>query len=147
MAIDLTARAREGGWELPEFWTVQADTSHDYDATPMDYDCYTPAQVAAWERDEWSFVVVSVWVEDEHGRMWGNSVLGGVESGWLPLTDEDDTVTGQTYIDPLGDTPAQYSVIREHDMIDEALRDAARELEEFGTPVLREPAGVTVVGL
>jgi hypothetical protein len=38
-------------------------------------------------------------------------------------------------------------VIREHDMIGEALREAVKELERFGAPVLSEPAGVTVTGL
>ena len=145
--VDVTTRATDGGWQLPEFWTVAAEISPDYDTRPTDFDCYTPAQVAAWERDEWQFVVVSVFVEDADGREWGRDVLGGVEYGSFVLTDEQDNVTGADDVDPLADKPGEYSVIREHDMIGEALRDAVRQLESFGTPVLREPDGSKVTGL
>jgi hypothetical protein len=73
--------------------------------------------------------------------------IGGTEYGDYVMTDEDDTVTGHTWIDPLNAPIGEYNVVREYDLIGEALRDAVAELERFGTPVLVEPAGDTVTGL
>lgn len=135
--VDVTERAIAGGWVLPNGWTVNADISPDYSIMDpyQEFDCYTLAQVDAWRRDEWRLVVVSVWVEDASGREWGRDVLGAVEYGTIPITDDTGTVLGHDCCDPLTDNPAEYSAIREHDMIGNALRDAVQCLEEFGTPV------------
>lgn len=144
---DVTQRAIDGGWTLPPFWTVTAEISPDYDASPMDYDCYTPHQVEAWRNDAWTFVVICVFVEDASGRQWGSSVLGGTEHGWFTSTDEEDNVISESFCDALTDKPGEYSVIREHDMIREALEDAVSALADFGTPVITSPDGITVTGL
>lgn len=144
--VDLTDRAVEGGWTLPEGWTVQADADEDNAVDTLEGDCYTPAQVAAWLADEWGYVFVSVWVQDATGREWGHAGLSLVEAGLFTMTDDDDNVIGTAWLDPLTD-PGEYSPIREHDMIGEALRDAVAELERFGTPVITEPEGATVTGL
>jgi hypothetical protein len=141
---DVTDRATAGGWVLPDGWTVKVDISPD-DLT-LDYwddEVYSEYQTRAWENGDWQFVIVSVWVEDAAGREWGRDVLGGVEAGDFPSEDGDTS----TWIDPLADKPAEYSVIREHDMIRGALVDTVRQLEEFGTPVIAEPEGVTMTGL
>lgn len=141
---DVTDRAIAGGWVLPDGWTVTAELSYDHDRVlPSEYDCYSDAQITAWRNDEWGFGVVCVFVEDDHGRDWGRAIIGGVEYGHLPNEDGTDS----TFVDPLEDVPASYSVIREGDMIGEALRDAVERLEGFGTPVLVEPDGPTVSGL
>jgi hypothetical protein len=134
---DLTDRATEAGWTLPEGWTVQAEAIPDeYLGHPRDEygtDGYDEEQCAAFDRGDWSWCYVHVAVRDAQGRDWGSNGIGGVEWGELP---------GAGWIDPLEDTPRSYSVIREHDMIAEALRDALKSLEAFGDPhgLIREPA-------
>lgn len=134
--IDVTDRAISGGWTLPDGWSVRADTSPDYDTGPVDDEGLTRTQHVTYDQGDWEYVVVSVWVQDNAGREWGRSVIGGVEAGSYTMTDEDDNVTGQVFIDPLEDAHP----IRDHDMIGEALREAVAGLERFGTPVLVEPA-------
>lgn len=137
---DVTDRAVSGGWTLPDGWTVTADISPDHDTNPSaDYDCYTSQDISAWRNDDWLFVVIGVFVQDDNGRDWGRSIMGGCEHGWITSTDEHDNVTGGTYVDALADPPGEYSPIREYDMIAEALRDASAELERFGTPIIVEP--------
>lgn len=150
---DLTERATAGGWTLPDGWSVKADLSYDPYTTPddlgMPVEDHDPEDqdhermIREWfERDDWAYGVVSVWVQDNTGREWGRSVLGGVEMGTYPNADGSSV-----FIEPLEDNPGEYSIIREHDMIGEALREAVKELERFGSPVLVEPAGVTLTGL
>lgn len=134
---DVTQRAIDGGWTLPPFWTVTAEISPDCDSSPDEFDCYSPDDITAWRNDEWRFVVVCVFVEDADERLWGNATLGGVEHGCLDQVD----------IDALTDKPGEYSVVREHDMIREALEDAVSALADFGTPVITSPDGITVTGL
>lgn len=145
--VNITDRAVAGGWVLPDGWTVQADLTRDdaINDPATEYgegSAFGPVQVAAWQRDDWAFGVVSVFVSDGHGREWGSSVLGAVVFGDFP--DDDGNVTT---ILPLDDKPAEYSVIREYDMIGEALREAVKSLESFGSPVITEPPGTTVTGL
>lgn len=47
-------------------YTIRATVHADYDSTPEDFGCYTPAAIAAWSRNEWQFVgiVLSVWVDE-----------------------------------------------------------------------------------
>lgn len=152
---DLTARATAGGWVLPEGWTVQADLSYDDAITgPDDYMSVEDEEpeyqdharmVREWfARGDWGYGVVSVWVQDAAGREWGQSVIGGIEMGTYPNEDGSSV-----FIEPLEDTPGEYNVIREYDMIGEALRDAVKALQAFGDPhgLIREPAGELVTGL
>jgi hypothetical protein len=72
----------------------------DYDAKPTDYDCYTPKQVTAWGDDRWQFVgVVVSALLDGLDPEWFTASLWGIEYGSLPLTDEADNLTGETYDD------------------------------------------------
>lgn len=144
--VELTERAIAGGWTLPEGWKVFADITHDDAIVDLakEYDCYSERQITAWRNDDWMFVFVSVWVEDNSGRQWGQFGIGGLEYGDVPGY-EDDALDYS--LNPLEDIPGEYAPIREHDMIGEALRDAVKALDEFGTPVLCEPAGTTMTGL
>ena len=63
-------------------------------------DCYTPAQIAAWSRDDWLYVGVIVTpviggtdITASEQSLWGN------EYGDFLLTDEDDNTTGRRRID------------------------------------------------
>jgi hypothetical protein len=96
MSIDWSEKER------PDGWTVRAELHPDTRVTPDDYDCYTPSQKAAWRADDWGFVVVVVTVSRE-GVELGSAALGGCEYGHLPLTAEDDTVTGEIFANPLHD--------------------------------------------
>jgi len=145
--VDLTERATAAGWILPDGWTVHADLTYDDHTAPDDFmsvDDHEPEyrdherMIREWfHRGDWGYGVVAVFVQDARGRDWGCSILGGVEMGTYPNSDGTST-----FIEPLEDTPGEYSVIREHDMIAEALRAAVRELAAFGDPhgLIREPA-------
>lgn len=132
--VDVTDRATAAGWVLPDGWTVKADMTPD-DIHPIDDDeGLTSRQIEAWRQDEWWYVVVSVWVQDADGRKWGHDSLGAVAYGTLPNTDEHDEIQGEPLdIHPLTDSHP----IQEYDMIGNALRDAVKQLEQFGTPVMR----------
>ena len=127
-----TARAREAGWQLPEGWTVVAEVCDDDTPThPRDeYDCYSEDDLTAYDRGDWRFVYVHVSVQDEDGHQWGASGIGGTEYGTLPDAG---------FVDPLSDTPGEYNVVREYDLIAEALRDAQGTLERFGSPEITLP--------
>lgn len=144
---NLTERAIAAGWILPDSWTVHADLTYDDATTPDDYTSVEDHEpeyrdhermIREWfDRGDWGYGIVAVFVQDAHGRDWGRAILGSVEMGTYPNADGTST-----FIEPLEDTPGEYSVIREHDLIAEALRDAVRELEAFGDPhgLIREPA-------
>jgi hypothetical protein len=139
--VDLTERAIAGGWTLPDGWTVTAESWHD-DAVQdigKEFDCYSDEDITAWCNSEWWIEGITVSVQDDAGRDWGVSSVGGFEAGQMPGVSE--------WLDPLEDKPAHYSPIREHDMIGEALREAVKALESFGSPVLTEPTGVNYSGL
>lgn len=140
-SIDLTDRAIAGGWTLPEHWTVTAESWDDDTVQRLEdeFDCYSPEDIDAFYAGAWGFAGVTVSVQDDAGRQWGQSTVGGFEVGQLPGTNE--------WLNPLDDKPGQYSPIREHDMIGEALCEAVKALESFGSPVLTEPTGVNYSGL
>lgn len=94
------------------------ETSPDYEARPNDFDCYTPRQIAAYEADEWNFVVVSVELHDE------TEYLGGVESGHYLMTDEDDIGDERVWLSPEED-----STILD-DMCDELVARLAADTEK-----------------
>lgn len=139
---DVTERAIAGGWVLPDGWTVTAEISPDYDIdADKEYDCYTPTQLVAWHNNDWQFVMVCVFVQDADGRDWGRSIVGSVEHGYLPMTNDADELISEafSFTDALESAPGMYGPVREYDMIGEALRDATAELERFGTPIIVEP--------
>jgi len=133
--VDLTDRARAGGWILPDGWSVKADLTYDDRLHPAhDGDWATPDQVRAWSQGTWEYTTVSVWVQDRRGREWGSAALSGLVYGGLPRAG---------FCDPLTD-----DTIAEHDMIREALEDAVSNLEDFGTPAISQaPSDITVTGL
>lgn len=70
--------------------------THDTDVRPTDYDCYTPADVAAWGRDEWCYVVVKVAaIIPGFDVSESDDYLGGVEyapagyAGFTATIDDD----------------------------------------------------------
>lgn len=147
--VDVTDRAVAGGWTLPKGWAVVADTTHDGTVTDLmaefgkDSAYDHPEIVASWLRDDWYFVVVSVYVRDDQGREWGHALLGGVEAGSFPWFDAEGNVSWLSTINPLTDPHP----IADQDMIGQALRDAVVALAAFGTPVIVEPAGTHYSGL
>jgi hypothetical protein len=58
-------------------WRIRLEP--DWDTKPTEFDCYSEADIIAWKRDEWRYVVAIVNDEDTGVR----SVLGGVEYGQL----------------------------------------------------------------
>jgi hypothetical protein len=79
-------------------WHVTLDYDEYYSAP--EGDCYTPRQVDAYRRGDWSYVIVGVspivgGVELDDLT----ETLGCVEYGTFTLTDEDDNVTGTLDID------------------------------------------------
>lgn len=71
----------------------------DLDSSPDDADCYTATQKAAWARDEWSYVGVIVTpVVNGTELLDFDDSLWGLEYGDFTMTDEDDNVTGRTWL-------------------------------------------------
>ena len=70
----------------------------DDDASPCDYEDYTPRQVKEWEEGEWQFagVLVSLDIPGLDAG-WPGASLWGTGYGDMPLTTEDDELTGQAY--------------------------------------------------
>jgi hypothetical protein len=70
----------------------------DDDLSPCDYEDYTPRQVKAWEEGEWQFagVLVSLGIPGLDDG-WPGASVWAVEYGNVPLTTEDDELTGQAY--------------------------------------------------
>lgn len=138
--VDVTDRAKAGGWGLPDGWTVRAEISPDNDSHPDHFDCYDAVQVQAWRDDAWRFVVLSVHVEDADGRQWGASVVGANEYGRFPLVQEEGDYQ-DAYPNPFGE-------LAESDMINEALKDAVESTERFcDAEKITEPTGVNYSGL
>jgi len=90
--------------ELPthDGFSLRAEKIYDEDSRPSDYECYTPKQVAAWERDEWEFVGLVVTASVENVEL-GSSSLWSIESGRFVCTDDNDNVTEIRNCDPLYD--------------------------------------------
>ena len=57
-------------------FTVHIAVTRDEDASPFDADCYTPADIAAWRRDEWIFVTYT-YTATRHGVELGRTSIGG----------------------------------------------------------------------
>lgn len=97
-------------------WTIRVGTEPDDVSSVADADCYTPAQIAAWKADEWSFVGCVVTAERE-GIELGRAALWSMESGYWTYTDQDDRVLGHGYVGPYTEAV--------DDLIAEAIADAA----------------------
>jgi hypothetical protein len=130
-ALDLTARAEKAGWTLPDGWEVEGFADHDPDVEPTDYDCYDQETIDEFNAGEWTYVYVGVQVLDENGETRGSAGIGGVEHGRM----------GELYLDALDLDNGRYSPILEYGLIDEALEDAARELERLGRAAITKKVG------
>ncbi|MEV4454454.1 hypothetical protein [Microbispora sp. NPDC049633] len=65
--------------------TYRVDVYPDTDATPNDADCYSPADIAAWRRDDWHFVGVVVTPIVNGVEIGGaDASLWGLQYGWAP---------------------------------------------------------------
>jgi hypothetical protein len=113
-------------------WHVRLEPD-EFETEPIG-DGYTHKQIAAFKRDDWSYVVVVVspaWAGIDLEQF--SQVLGSVEYGRVTLTDEDDNVTGVRDIDlaymiaGMPDDDPGYPV---PDMIAEARRAMAAKLPE-----------------
>ena len=78
--VDAAALAQHAGITLPPGATVLVWTSHDDDSTPHDAECYSPDDIAAWERGAWAYVAVGVRVTLSDGTE-RSDYLSGVEVG------------------------------------------------------------------
>lgn len=88
--VDLTALRRTTGVDVPDGHVVRLYVYHDADGKPADYECYSDEDIAAWKRDEWTYVGVSVVVMRPDGAT-GESALWGIEQGdYWPGSDESD---------------------------------------------------------
>jgi hypothetical protein len=105
-------------------WTVAVSAPADpYNDHPTDQgDCYTDAQIAAWESQDWWYCVLNVHVSRE-GVQLGSSYLGGIESGWYTYTDEDDNITGVGNVGPYAEVV--------DDCIAEAIEEAKATLSRL----------------
>jgi hypothetical protein len=65
---------------------VIASMYPDTNANPLDADCYSDADIAAWKRDEWQYVGIVVTVTLD-GVEIGQSSLWGTEFGSLAETE------------------------------------------------------------
>lgn len=128
---DLTDRVREMNEWTFEGLTIRAHHCADESASPLDAECYTPAQLAAWRRGEWEYVGIIVEVLDTRGVVWGVDSLWGIESGQFLITDEHDAVVETRTLDPLTDKDGQLP-----DIIREAMADAAETLAGYVLPTL-----------
>jgi len=90
-------------------FTVVAE--HDSDVRPDEFDCYDPADVAAWEADRWEYVIITVTTEVDGSE--GSDSLGAVDIG-----DYWYTTSGLDYWQQV------ISSALDNDMFDGALEDA-----------------------
>lgn len=104
-----------------EGFTVRLDVDDDYEATPADDEGMTPRQVKAWNDNEWQYVGIMAKASLE-GHELGAASLWGIERGYVPLTDEDDTLK----VDPVEYLDVYDEAIR--DVISEAVEDARATL-------------------
>ena len=65
--------------------TFTAYTEHDPDTAPDDFECYSPEEIDAWKRDDWSFVGVIIYAT-RGGVLLGDNLasLWGIESNSSP---------------------------------------------------------------
>lgn len=61
-------------------FTVRAYLEYDNDTRPDDSDCYSEADIAAWQEDEWQYVTLFVEVLHDD-KVLGTACIGGMEYG------------------------------------------------------------------
>lgn len=76
-----------------EHWTIsredlpydfRVEVVKDLDGRPDDFDCYSEDDVAAWKRDDWEYIIVTVTpVSGEVAYEGAAQSLGGVEYGFF----------------------------------------------------------------
>ncbi|MFD4356846.1 hypothetical protein ACFWPX_30140 [Nocardia sp. NPDC058518] len=103
-------------------FTIRAAMHDDTTATPHREKCYSPADIAAWKADEWSYVGIVV-TASLAGVDLGEDSVWGMEYGTLgngkdidPLTTGDD----ETFANGNG-----------HDLINNAMTEAEHKLQEL----------------
>jgi len=101
---------------------------YDQDCTPDDFDCYTDKQKEAYKEDLWHFVTLEV-CASKSGITLGQDFLGGVEFGWMPITDENDNQTGEERIDLESLVSEPYAYL--DDLISQAIDEAELKLKEI----------------
>lgn len=69
-------------------FTVTLIMEPDRDTDPREFDCYSDADVDAWQRDDWRYVLLSAHVEWD-GIEIGQGLIGGVEHGSLSEVECD----------------------------------------------------------
>lgn len=104
--------------------SVTVSLDFDHDTRSSDHDCYSPEDLAAWRRDEWCYVEVTVALTDCPNVF---DSLWGVEYGTAPSwsVDMDKIVSEHPVPDMLGELLPQ--VQAEHAklaMIMEAWRES-----------------------
>jgi hypothetical protein len=101
---------------------------YDQDITPDEFDCYTAKQTQAWKEELWHYVTLEV-CASRSGIALGQDFIGGVEFGWIPITDENDNQTGEAKIDldSLASEPYAYL----NDLISQAIDEAELKLQEI----------------
>ena len=79
---------------------LRAHTEYDSDSSPLDSDCYTPKQVSAFNQGDWTYVGIIV-TASRAGIDLGSASIWSIEAGMYVMTDENDNVVSEKWIDPL----------------------------------------------
>ena len=101
---------------------------YDEDTKPDEFDCYTEKQHQAWREDSWHFATLGVFAS-KSGIKLGEDFIGGVEFGWIPITDEHDNQTGEEKIDLESLVSEPYHYL--DDLISNAIEQAKLTLERL----------------
>jgi hypothetical protein len=111
------------GFDINAVLVPDTDTSTD------NYDCYTPKQVAAFNRHEWSFV--GTIVTASKAGILGCASLWGSEHGFYVVTDEDDNEIRTEWVSPLDGDGDDFINGYGPGLIDEAIAIAQAKLKEL----------------
>jgi hypothetical protein len=101
---------------------INARIVPDTDARPDDCDCYDAEDLAAWQRDDWSYVGTIVTASRE-GIELGESSLWGSEYGSLPTVDH--------FVNPLDGTGDEFVNGYGPQLIAEAIEEAKSVLNNM----------------
>lgn len=110
-------------WGIYRGFTLAAELTPDFDNYPTTTG-YTDEQIAAWKRDDWSFVAVTVYCSKAGIRL-GETYLHGCEYGAVP--GDDRWVTPIEKTEKLEDWINGYGM----DLADEAVAEAEVKLTEL----------------
>jgi hypothetical protein len=98
---------------------IRAELHPDPDTRPQDFDCYTSADIQAWQHDQWSYVTTKI-TAARAGVELGAAYLSGSEHGYLPGVDRQVSPLdgdGEAFVNGYG--PG---------LIDEAITEAEKTL-------------------